>query len=142
MSESASHYVDMVAVEQKRQQQDLMYHLIVNTEADTLDDMCKEIVSGVQAKYDGHSIRLKNMLARCTKTDDRVAKHGLLLFALTQEPTVRQVFTNPSAPRAPPEKFKRFVEEELPALTDKLLRGAFTSLRAFVEEARYVYTTL
>ena len=139
---SASHYVDMVAVEQKRQQQDLLYHLFLNTEAETLDDMCKEIVAGVQSKYNGHSIRLKNMLMRCTNTDDRVAKHGLLLFALTQEPTVCQVFTNPSAPRAPPEKFQHFVDNELPVLTDKLLRGAFTSLRAFVEEARWMYTTL
>lgn len=142
MSDAPSHYVDMLAIEQKRQQQDLMYHLFVNTEAHTLDDLCKDIVSGLQSKYDGMSIRLKNMLARCLNTEDRVAKHGLLLFALTQEPSVRQVFTNPSAPRSPPEKFQIFVEKELPALTDKLLRGAFTSLRAFVEEARWIYTTL
>lgn len=142
MSETVSHYADMVAVEKSRQQQDLMYHLIVNTEANTLDELCKEIVSGLHGEYDGMSIRLKNMLSRVQSTDDRVAKHGLLLFALTQESKVRQVFTNPSAPRAPPEKFQTFVDKELPVLTDKLLRGAFTSLRAFVEEARWVYTTL
>lgn len=142
MSKTSDLYEDMTHIEQKRQQQDLMYHLIVNTEASTLNDMCAQIVSELTQKYDNISVRLKNMLKRVQTTDDRVAKHGLLFFALTQEPATRQVFTNPSAPRAPPEKFKIFVEKELPVLTDKLLRGAFTSLRAFVEEARWVYTTL
>lgn len=142
MSEASNLYTDMTYIDQKRQQEDLMYHLIVNTEASTLNDMCQQIVSALNQKYANRSVRLKNMLNRVQTTDDRVAKHGLLFFALTQETTARQVFTNPPAPRAPPEKFKIFVEKELPVLTDKLLRGAFTSLRAFVEEARWIYTTL
>ena len=45
-------------------------------------------------------------------------------------------------PRVPPEKFQYYIQNELPGLVDKLGKGAFTSLRAFVEDARWTYTTL
>lgn len=125
-----------------RQKGDLMYHLIVNTEASTLDDFCKKIAENILTKYENPSIRLHQMLKRVTNDDDRVAKHALLLFALYQEKETQDIFLNDQTPRVPPEKFKHYVDNELPPLVEKLMKGAFTSLRAFVEDARWSYVTL
>lgn len=119
-----------------------MYHLIVNTDAKTLDELCKQIAANVLRKYEEPSIRLQKMLTKVTMDDDRVAKHALLLFAMYQEPETRQIFFDGATPRVPPEKFQMFVDKELPPLVDKLMKGAFTSLRAFVEDARWTYITL
>ena len=125
-----------------RQKSDLMYHLIVNTEASTLDDFCNKIAKNILTKYDNPSIRLQQMLKKVTSDKDRIAKHALLLFALYQEKETQDIFLNNGTPRVPPEKFKQFVDNELPPLVDKLMKGAFTSLRAFVEDARWAYVTL
>ena len=125
-----------------RQKSDLMYHLIVNTEASTLDDFCNNIAKNILSKYDNPSIRLQQMLKKVTSDKDRIAKHALLLFALYQEKETQDIFLNNGTPRVPPEKFKQFVDNELPPLVDKLMKGAFTSLRAFVEDARWAYVTL
>ena len=125
-----------------RQKSDLMYHLIVNTEASTLDDFCNNIAKNILSKYDNPSIRLQQMLKKVTSDKDRIAKHALLLFALYQEKETQDIFLNEGTPRVPPEKFKQFVDNELPPLVDKLMKGAFTSLRAFVEDARWAYVTL
>ena len=86
------------------------------------------------------STRMKNILNRTITSDDRVAKHALLFFALYQEPQLYTTFMNRIC--VPPDKFTLFVKTELPTTVDKLLRGAFTSLRAFVEDTRWTYTTL
>ncbi len=125
-----------------RQKADLMYHLIVNTDASTLDEFCKKITDSILSKYANPSVRLQQMLKRVTNDKDRIAKHSLLLFALYQEKGTQDIFLNDGTPRVPPEKFKQFVDNELPPLVDKLMRGAFTSLRAFVEDARWSYVTL
>ena len=135
-------YAAHAVVDLDRQKSDLMYHLIVNTEASTLDDLCKQIAASVLNRYAEPSIRLKKMLTQVTSDPDRIAKHALLLFALYQEPTTLAFFSEGETPRVPPEKFKMFVEKELPPLVEKLMKGAFTSLRAFVEDARWTYTTL
>jgi hypothetical protein len=82
------------------------------------------------------------MLRQTVNTDDRAAKHALIFFALAKEPSVRSIFLNEQSPRVPPEKFKHFVENDLQKLVEKLMSGAFTSLRAFVEDARWEYTAL
>jgi hypothetical protein len=125
-----------------RQKSDLMYHMIVNTEASTLDEFCNNIVKSILSKYKKPSIRLQQMLKKVTSDKDRIAKHALLLFALYQEKETQDIFLNNGTPRVPPEKFKQFVDDELPPLVDKLMKGAFTSLRAFVEDARWAYVTL
>jgi len=125
-----------------RQKSDLMYHLIVNTDASTLDEFCKKIAENILAKYENPSVRLQQMLKRVTTDKDRIAKHALLLFALYQEKGTQDIFLNNGTPRVPPEKFKQFVDNELPPLVEKLMKGAFTSLRAFVEDARWSYVTL
>jgi len=135
-------YAQHASIDLARQKRDLMYHLIVNTEASSLDDLCTRISSNVLETYSEPSVRLRNMLAKVTADNDRIAKHALLLFALYQEPTTLAFFSEGETPRVPPEKFKMFVEKELPPLVEKLMKGAFTSLRAFVEDARWTYTTL
>mgnify|MGYP000930272556 CR=1 FL=1 len=135
-------YAAHATIDLDRQKSDLMYHLIVNTEASTLDDLCKQIAESVLKRYAEPSIRLKKMLAQVTSDQDRIAKHALLLFALYQEDDTMNIFFDGDTPRVPPEKFQIFVEQELPTLVDKLMKGAFTSLRAFVEDARWTYITL
>lgn len=138
----SSVYAEHANVDLDRQKSDLMYHLIINTEASTLDDLCKQIAETVLQRYKEPSIRLKKMLTQVTSDKDRIAKHALLLFALYQEEDTLKLFLQADTPRVPPEKFKMFVDKELPPLVDKLMKGAFTSLRAFVEDARWTYITL
>jgi len=131
----------MASVEQNREQQDLLYHIINNCEAKTLDDICEKIADFIVQKYPESSIRLKQMLRKVTQTDDRVGKHALVFLALDQEPECRKIFL-PETPRVPPEKFQHFIEKDLPVLVQKLTTGAFTSLRAFTEDTRWTYCTL
>ena len=131
----------MLSVEETREKQDLLYHIINNNEAKTLDDICERIATFVLNKYPDASLRLKNMLQKVKQSDDRIGKHSLVFFALQQEPECREIFL-PETPRVPPEKFQHFVDKELPALVKKLTNGAFTSLRAFAEDTRWTYCTL
>lgn len=133
----------MENIEHARQRSDLLYHILVNSEAKTLDDVVKQICTTISSRFgDKKSVRLTNMLRQTVNTDDRAAKHALIFFALAKEPSVRSIFLNEQSPRVPPEKFKHFVENDLQKLVDKLMSGAFTSLRAFVEDARWEYTAL
>jgi len=134
-------YSSMSTIENKREKKDLLYHIINNTDAKTLDDICDHICNQVLQKYPNASLRLKQMLQKTVQTNDRIGKHALVFFALYQEPETRKLFTE-DTPRVPPEKFKRFIDEELPPLIEKLTDGAFTSLRAFTEDTRWTYVTL
>lgn len=132
----------MQSIEQGREKKDLLYHIINNNEASTLNDICQRIVAHVEEKYkDRRSIRFKQMMAKVLQTDDRVAKHAMVFFALAEEPKCREIFMS-TTPRVPPDKFNSFVQDELPNLVSKLTNGAFTSLRAFAEDARWTYCTL
>lgn len=131
----------MTQVETTREKKDLLYHIINNTDAKTLSDICQHIVQLIDSKYEDKSLRFKQMLQKTLQSEDRIGKHALVFFALYQEPQTREFFMS-DTPRVPPGKFKRFVEVELPILVDKLTHGAFTSLRAFTEDARWTYCTL
>ena len=135
-------YKNMLKIEQAREKKDLLYHIIHNNEASTLNDICERILRHVEEKYkDRRSLWFKQMMNKVTQNDDRVAKHALVFFALSEEKECRDIFmANP--PRVPPQKFNNFVETELPKLVSKLTNGAFTSLRAFTEDARWTYCTL
>lgn len=136
-------YKTMANIEMQREQRDLLYHVLMNIEASTLDQVAKQISASISEKYgDKKSARLKNMLCKVNESSDRAAKHAIIFFALDREPKTREIFMDESTPRVPPEKFQHFVDKELPVLVDKLMKGAFTSLRAFVEDARWTYTTL
>jgi hypothetical protein len=136
-------YQEMTNIERARQQQDLLYHIIINTEATTLNEICEQIKKHAYERYgtDKMSKRLQVILNNICQNKDRCAKHALVFFALRQEPIIRNIFIA-DTPRVPPEKFKYFIEQELPTLLEKLAKGAFTSLRAFVEDVRWTYTTL
>lgn len=135
-------YQQMSAIEQQRCKSDQLYDCIVNTESEKLDTICAEIYNILTNRWEAQmSTRMKNMLNQTITLDNRVAKHALLFFALYQEPQLYNTFVN-QTPCVPPEKFTLFVQKELPMTVDKLLRGAFTSLRAFVEDTRWTYTTL
>lgn len=137
-----SQYKEHHEIEINRQKNDLMYHILLNTDATTLDDVCNKIIGNIMTDYTEHSVRLKNMLQKIKETDDRIAKHALLFFALYQEPNTKSFFLNSKVPRVPPKKFTTFVQNELPPLVEKLMNGAYTSLRAFVEDTRWTYVTL
>lgn len=134
-------YATMVAIEQEREKKDLLYHIINNCEAKTLDDICDRIVKFILHKYPESSIRLKQMLQKVRQTEDRVGKHALVFLALEQETECTKIFL-PETPRVPPKKFQHFIEKDLPVLVQKLTNGAFTSLRAFAEDTRWTYCTL
>ncbi len=138
-----SNYSKMSVIEKKRQQSDLMYHIIVNSRADTLNDICNQIKTNIFNVYkeENMSKRLKQILNKICQNDDRVAKHALVFFALSQESNIQNIFIK-DTPKVPPEKFKFFIDHELPKLLDKLVKGAFTSLRAFVEDSRWAYSSL
>ena len=63
-----SNYSKMTDIEKKRQQADLMYHVIVNSKAETLNDICNQIKTFILKSYNEENIstRLKQILARIT----------------------------------------------------------------------------
>lgn len=136
-------YEEVQDVERRRINSDMMYRLIVDTETDILQSLCEAIVSHLLQKYGsdpstGCSVRLQKLLNKTLKDESRIAKHGLLMFALFQEPEVVSMITSDSS-RIPPDKFRRFIHHDLPNLSEQLLSGSFTSLQAFVEDARWAY---
>lgn len=134
-------YQQMSGIEKQRCKSDKLYDCIVNTESTELNAICSDVYTILTNRWNSHmSTRMKNILNRTITSDDRVAKHALLFFALYQEPQLYTTFMNRIC--VPPDKFTLFVKTELPTTVDKLLRGAFTSLRAFVEDTRWTYTTL
>ena len=116
----------------------------MNTEAGTLNDICIQIRNHLHNKYSVEKMtsRLRQMLDKVISSQDRTSKHALVLFALYKNPEIIPDIFLPETPRVPPKKFKYFVERDLPVLVKKLLSGAFTSSRAFVEDARWTYITL
>ena len=136
-------YHQMSRIEIGRCSSDMLYDCIVNVDSEHLQQLCNHIHQHITEKWSSTdmSSRMANMLRQVVVTDDRVAKHALIFFALYQVPSLCQLFTHPT-PRVPPEKFTRFVQTELPVMVEKLMQGSFTSLRAFVEDTRWVYVTL
>jgi len=136
-------YQKMSRIEMGRCSSDMLYDCVVNVESEHLQQICQHILEHIHKKWSSTemSSRLKNMLHQVAVSEDQVAKHALIFFALYQEPFLCQLFTHPT-PRVPPEKFTRFVQTELPVMVEKLMQGSFTSLRAFVEDTRWVYVTL
>lgn len=138
-------YEEIARVEHGRENRDMMYRLIVDTKTDILQSLCEAIVSHLLQKYGkdpkkGCSVRLQKMLKKTLKDESRVAKHGLLMFALFQEPEVVAMITRDTT-RIPPEKFQRFIQHDLPTLSNQLLTGSFTSMQAYVEDARWAYVS-
>jgi hypothetical protein len=136
-------YASMTKIENDRCKSDKIYRCIVDTESSDLSEICSIILSHLEKEYMGEmSPRLRRTLAETIKTNDRVAKHALLFFALNEEKDLQKIFLSDPNPSVPPKKFTVFINKELPALCEKLLNGSFTSLRSFTEDCRWIYTTL
>ena len=131
-------YEAMAVIEQKRCDEDVLRRLILDVaECDRLKVLCRTFVARLRATYENPSARLNQIWTEICQTDDRVALHGFLFFCLRKHKwAIEEVLKDAGAP---PEKISRFVLDILPDLSTKLLRGTFTSLRSYVEDARWQY---
>jgi hypothetical protein len=131
-------YEAMAVIEQRRCDEDVLRRLILDVgQRDRLKDLCRTFVGRLRDTYENPSTRLNHIWTEICETDDRVALHGFLFFCLRKHKwAIEEVLKDAGAP---PEKISRFVLEILPDLSQKLLRGTFTSLRSYVEDARWQY---
>lgn len=133
----------MTNIEKIRCKSDKLYSCIVDTESDTLDQVCSNVLLHIKKRFVGQmSPRLERTLLEVVNTNDRIAKHALLFFSLNEEKALQGIFLNDQDQYVPPQKFTDFVTRELPQLCEKLLNGSYTSLRSFTEDCRWIYMTL
>jgi len=133
----------MTNIENIRCKSDKLYSCIVDTESDTLDQVCSNVLLHIKKRFVGQmSPRLERTLLEVVNTNDRIAKHALLFFSLNEEKALQGIFLNDQDQYVPPQKFTDFVTRELPQLCEKLLNGSYTSLRSFTEDCRWIYMTL
>lgn len=137
-------YTTMTQIEINRCKSDKMYRCIIDRQSPDLSLVISSMLRILEETFhsDEMSCRLKRILVEVSSTKDRVAKHAFLFFALNELPKTQLLFLNEKDQFVPPEKFTRFVLEELPKLCEKLLTGSFTSLRGFTEDCRWIYMTL
>ena len=131
-------YEAMATIEQRRCDEDILRRVILdNGEHAKLKRICGIFIDKLRETFPNPSTRLDRIWTECATTDDRITLHGFLFFCLRKHKwAVEHILADSGAP---PEKISRFVLEILPDLTTKLLRGSFTSLRCFVEDARWQY---
>jgi|TARA_B110000908_G_C9820505_1_gene256931 hypothetical protein len=133
----------MTNIEKIRCKSDKLYSCIVDTESDTLDQVCSDVLLHIEKKFVGQmSPRLERTLLEVVNTNDRIAKHALLFFSLNEAKELQEIFLSDDVQYVPPQKFTDFVTKELPQLCEKLLNGSYTSLRSFTEDCRWIYMTL
>jgi len=136
-------YAAIDKVEKVRCKSDKMYRCIIDCDSCELDQVCSKVLSHLEKEFVGEmSPRLQRTLSEVINTSDRIAKHGLLFFALNEEKEIQEIFLSDQFQHVPPQKFLFFVNSELPKLVEKLLNGSFTSLRSFTEDCRWTYGTL
>jgi hypothetical protein len=136
-------YAAIDNVEKNRSKSDKMYRCIIDCKSSDLDQVCSNVISHLEKEFVGQmSPRLHRTLLEVINTNDRIAKHGLLFFALNEANELQNIFLCDQFQHVPPQKFLFFVNSELPKLVDKLLNGSFTSLRSFTEDCRWTYATL
>jgi hypothetical protein len=133
----------MTNIEKIRCKSDKLYSCIVDTESDTLDQVCSDVLLHIEKKFVGQmSPRLERTLLEVVNTNDRIAKHALLFFSINEAKELQGIFLSDDVQYVPPQKFTDFVTKELPQLCEKLLNGSYTSLRSFTEDCRWIYMTL
>ena len=122
--------------EEEKYKKDFIYRLLLDEQAnDILIQTCTHIINCIHETYPNTSNRLKQVFNRCIENPTRVAMHGLLFFALFQEPKLQNIFKN----KVNPQKLKHFTEKQLEEESQKFLNGIHTSLRAYVEDTRWHY---
>ena len=133
-------YNEAEKIETKRMNDDLLYNVIMNPDTTILQRTVDCFVSELEKNYIGRSTRLKRMMEISKSTDNRLLKHSLIFFCLYQEPFAVSYFMKDNA--CPPDKLSSFVSGELQSCCEQLLKGSYTSLQAFVEDARWQYVVL
>ena len=136
MGESGEMYTDMDTLDNKRREKDILLDIICGSD-DLLNSVCTKFVSKLRESRPALSSRVNAMLDAALKADDRVAKHGLILFALNTESWAVDILSEFG--RVNPTKYGSFRKADLKASTDQLLNGAHTSLRSYVEDTRLLY---
>lgn len=133
-------YNEAENIENKRMSDDLLYCVIMNPDTTKLSESVDFFTKKLEEKYDNPSKRLKRMIDLCKTDSNRLLKHSLIFFCLYQESFAVEYFMKDNA--CPPDKISSFVSGELQTCCNQLLRGSYTSMQAFVEDARWQYVTV
>lgn len=132
-------YKRMETIDGHRQEKDYITFLFLSSNEKCLLEECKHIVERI-LKQHNCSTRLQHIFQRVLNDKDRVAKHSLLLFAMAYDKALLQQWSQHA--KIPPEKITIFVNHYLHQNIKNLLEGTFTSVRAFVEDLRWIYITI
>ena len=127
-------------IEENRMATDLLYSIIMNSDSSGLNQCCIEFVKKIKKSHKNRSKRFDRMLDLCISDDNRVLKHSLIFFALQLEPWSVEYFLKDN--KSDPKKISEFVSSELKNGVSQLLKGSYTSLQQFVEDARWRYVVL
>lgn len=131
-------------IENQRQEKDLLYNVFMNIDTTKLQEtilfFVKKLKESDRFKDNPMSKRLIRMMDIVVKDDNRLLKHSFILFALQLEPWAVKYFMEDN--KSPPEKISNFVSNNLKETVSLLLKGSYTSMQAFVEDARWQYVTL
>ena len=109
-----------------------------------MDAILVEIVKEMENRYENMSVRLKSILHTiCDKRHthgkhgSRILSHGLLFFALANEPWAIDILSGRG--RIPSERYDLFNHASLVPCSQSLLKGGFSSLGVYVEHVRGEY---
>ena len=131
-------------IENARMSKDLLYRVIMDPDITELNKAVDHFTKMIREhRTEGgklSSTRMNRMLDLCKADTNRLLKHSLILFALQLEPWAVEYFMRNN--RSPPEKLSSFISTELKEAVSQLLKGSYTSLQAFVEDARWRYVVL
>lgn len=132
-------------IEKSRQSKDLLYNVFMNSDTKELQKTTILFVKNIKEsdRFSGDnkmSKRMERMLDVAVSDNNRLLKHSLILFALQMENWAVKYFMDDN--KSPPEKVSQFVSQDLKEAVNLLLKGSYTSLQAFVEDARWRYVTL
>ena len=133
-------YHETEKIEKKRMDADLLYNILVNPNTAELEHVVALFTNLLVSKYSDMSTRMKRILEACKTDKNRLLKHSLVFFCLFQESFAVEHFLKDN--RCPPEKLSRFLANELKTCCETLLKGSYTSLQAFVEDARWQYVVV
>lgn len=132
-------------IEKSRQSKDLLYNVFMNSDTEELQKTTVLFAKNIKEsdRFSGDnkmSKRMERMLDVAVSDSNRLLKHSLILFALQMENWAVKYFMEDN--KSPPEKVSQFVSQDLKEAVNLLLKGSYTSLQAFVEDARWRYVTL
>lgn len=138
---SESIFKESDEIDRQRREADFLLELIVGGSQE-LDEIVGLVVTELRSKYKNMSQRLSSLLDTIVTSDIndygmRVLKHGLLFFALANEPWAIDIITTRG--RIPPKRYELFFKSSLVPKSQNLLNGVLTSLWAYVEQVRGDY---